>query len=229
MSIAEVLSGLRREKGFTQPDVASYLSAHGCSVTNKAVSKWEQGATMPDAEQFILLCELYGVRDVLKVFRKKADVLDKLNSYGHRRLEEYARLLALSDEFLREPINRQSRATRALPLYDLPVSAGTGLFLDSSHYELIDVEDTVPIDATFAVRVRGDSMTPKYVDQQIVYVKQQQSLEDGDYGIFLLNGDAYCKKFRSGPDVQLLSLNKRYAPITITENDELRVVGKVVG
>ena len=123
----------------------------------------------------------------------------------------------------------QEYFTRTLPLYDLPVSAGTGQFLDSDRYELIEVDETVPLSATFAVRIEGDSMTPRYDDKQIIYVKQQQVLNHGECGIFLLNGDAYCKILSGHNNIQLISLNKKYHPITIEESDEFRVLGKVVG
>ena len=68
------------------------------------------------------------------------------------------------------------------------------------------------------------------MDGQIVWVQQQQTIQSGEIGIFLYNGDAYCKKFESNNGgSSLISLNKAYEPIQITEMDELRVFGKVVG
>ena len=50
-----------------------------------------------------------------------------------------------------------------------------------------------------------------------------------DIGIFYLNGDAYIKKYQKNKDhVQLISLNKKYAPIQIKLGMELRTFGKVV-
>lgn len=55
------------------------------------------------------------------------------------------------------------------------------------------------------------------------------TLENGDIGIFYLNGDAYIKKYQKNKDnVQLISLNKKYAPIQIKPGMELRTFGKVV-
>ncbi len=36
------------------------------------------------------------------------------------------------------------------------------------------------------MRVAGDSMTPRFVDRQIIYVKQQQTLDEGEIGVFML-------------------------------------------
>lgn len=71
-------------------------------------------------------------------------------------------------------------------------------------------------------------MLPRFVDRQIVYVRQQQTLEDGEIGIFLLDGDAFCKMLSLEGGKKLVSLNPAYAPIPIREFSELRILGKVV-
>ncbi|MDD3094594.1 MAG: helix-turn-helix domain-containing protein, partial [Clostridia bacterium] len=47
---------------------------------------------------------------------------------------------------------------RSLRLYDISVSAGCGNYLNSSDYDVIGVDNTVPASADYAVRVVGDSM-----------------------------------------------------------------------
>ncbi|HHT16480.1 MAG TPA: LexA family transcriptional regulator [Papillibacter sp.] len=229
MNIGETLSRLRKERGYTQQQVAGYLSANGCEATQKAVSKWERGFTMPNAEQFLLLCRFYGVRDVLAVFCEMPESLSELNALGKKRVEEYIRLLSSDAEFRAERDERPPRLVRTIPLYSIPASAGTGQFLDSSDYELIEVDESVPLSATFAVKLSGDSMLPRFGDGQVVYVKPQQTLERRDIGIFLLNGNAYCKQLGGEEDVRLISLNRRYEDIIVDEYDEFRVLGKVVG
>ncbi len=227
MQIGKTLAALRSAKGWTQPQVAEYLTKKGFPVTNKAVSKWETDSTQPDIERFLLLLDHYGVHDAPHVFglRDAFSIFEALNETGKKQAMEYVGYLAADARYCDKPIKPRIKVTRSIPLYDLPVSAGTGAFLDSDAYELIDVDETVPLDATFAVRISGDSMQPRFVDQQVIYVKQQQSLEDGEIGIFLLNGDAYCKKLSSN---KLISLNSKYAPIVFSEFDELRIYGKVV-
>ena len=229
MDLGGTLRALRLENGWTQPEAVQKLSEVGCVCTTKSLSRWERGDTNPTAQQFLSLCRIYAVRDVLEVFCGIPGQTASLNAAGKRRMKEYLRLLAADNEFAAVPHVRQERQLRAIPLYDLPASAGTGQFLDSSDYELIEVDDTVPLSATFAVRISGDSMLPRFVDQQIVYVKQQQTLSVGEIGIFFLNGDAYCKQLGGDHEnVALVSLNQKYKPIVIKEDDELRVLGKVV-
>lgn len=115
---------------------------------------------------------------------------------------------------------------RQLRLYDMPVSAGRGNYLEDSDYEMIEVDDLVPDSADYAVRINGDSMMPRYVEKQIVFVHEQPALDEGEIGIFCLNNDAYLKKLGKGC---LISLNPEYSPILIQEYDDFKVFGKVVG
>lgn len=115
---------------------------------------------------------------------------------------------------------------RLLRLYDIPVSAGPGNYLCDSSYEMIEVDNTVPDLADYAVRVSGDSMMPRFVDQQIIFIHEQPALNEGEIGIFCLNSDTYIKKLGNAC---LISLNPKYDPIPIREHDDFRVLGKVVG
>lgn len=121
--------------------------------------------------------------------------------------------------------------TVSRPVFDLPAAAGTGQFLDSYGYtDMSFPADVVPPDSNFGVRIAGDSMEPEFSDGEIVFVKQQPTLNNGDIGIFVLNTDGYLKKFCLNENgYTLLSFNPKYDPIKITENDNIRIVGKVLG
>ena len=91
----------------------------------------------------------------------------------------------------------------------LPLHAGTRQFLDSDRFSEMEVGDEVSPDADFGVRVSGDSMEPLYLNGQIIWVHQQETLEDGEIGIFFLDGEAYVKKYHQAPDgISLISMNK---------------------
>jgi SOS-response transcriptional repressor LexA len=230
MNYAETLAKLRKDCKYTQDDVAAYLSEHSDKTfTNKAVSHWEKGIASPSVEQFLLLCELYGVRDIQETFRNiKAGYRgeSKLNALGKSRVEEYISMLSTNTLFSEPVIEDNESSRRYIKLYDIPVAAGYGAILDSDAYEDFEVDKTVPGDADFAVRVSGDSMTPRFVDGQIVFIKQQQSLDVGEIGIFELAGDAYIKKLGRA---ELISLNTQYEPIPVREYDSFHVFGIVVG
>lgn len=229
MELDSILRRLRRDCGLTQPEVARYLAAAGLPVSHKAVSKWERGVTRPDAEQLLLLCRLYGVRDVQAAFfGAPATGAEALNDLGRARVEEYIRLLSADPEFSRRAPAARRTAPRIIPLYELPVSAGCGLVLDSDNCELVEAGADVPRDASFAVAVSGDSMTPRFADGQTIFVRRQDTLEDGECGIFIYNGAAYCKRLSLEP-LGLVSLNPAYPVMRVAAGDELHILGKVVG
>ena len=55
-TIGDFLATLRREKGYTQQEVADNLS-----VSNRTVSAWERGSALPDILLLPAIAELYGV------------------------------------------------------------------------------------------------------------------------------------------------------------------------
>ncbi len=115
---------------------------------------------------------------------------------------------------------------RVLPLFDLPVSAGTGAYLDSDTTRTIRVPDEASPAADFALRISGNSMEPRYHDRDLLLVERTEAVAEGEVGIFVLDGEGYVKVW--GGD-RLISLNPAYAPIPVTEGDAFSCVGRVVG
>ena len=234
MHISEALARLRKERGLTQSDVAAFLSERYKSYTYKNVSSWESGSVLPPVETFLFLCELYGVRDVLATFRGLEydyPSAARLNEHGKSRVEEYIRLLSNDPMFAAGKPNSDinvvlEKPGRVIRLYDTPAAAGTGSFFDNDSYVDFEVDKTVPKQAEFAVRVSGDSMIPRFIDGQVIFIKKQQTLDIGEIGIFMLDSSPYIKKLGHG---ELLSLNSMYEPIKIYEHSSFYIFGKVVG
>lgn len=116
---------------------------------------------------------------------------------------------------------------RTISLYDLPVSAGTGVYLfDSVATDIAIPDNAKTADADYALRISGDSMEPKYHDRDVLLVQECEQIEPGELGIFVLDGEGYFKKF--GGDC-LISLNPFYAPIMLRDFEDIRCCGKVIG
>ena len=116
---------------------------------------------------------------------------------------------------------------RAVVLYELPVSAGTGMFLDGVGTSEIMIPDTAKTgDADYALRISGNSMEPKYHNGDILLVEETDMVEVGEAGIFILDGAGYFKIF--GGD-RLISLNPEYSDIPLRDFDQVSCCGKVVG
>ena len=232
MDISRKLTALRKAAGYSQQEVAQYISKRLSPITNRAVSKWETGVSLPDAAQFILLCELYGVSDAAGEFlgRGGDSPYSGLNREGVMMARELISLLKASERYKAPelpPAFTTGGVMRTVPLYDMTASSGTGIFLDSGSFVPYE-SDEVPPSANFAVRMAGDSMAPLFKNGQVVFVQSATELESGDIGIFIYNGDACCRKLDRVDGVKLLPLNPRFPVISVKYSYELRVVGKVV-
>ncbi|MBQ8208523.1 MAG: helix-turn-helix domain-containing protein [Clostridia bacterium] len=116
---------------------------------------------------------------------------------------------------------------RSISLYDMPVSAGRGMYLDSDSADEINIPDTAKTQtADYALRIRGDSMEPKYHNGDILLIQNCDSVEVGELGIFVLDGEGYFKQF--GGD-RLISLNREYGDILLKDFTTAECYGKVVG
>ena len=116
---------------------------------------------------------------------------------------------------------------RSVLLYNLPVSAGVGVYLDDTDTEEINIPDNEKTRvADFALRISGNSMEPKYHDGDIVLVEDTDSVEVGELGIFVMDGNGYFKKF--GGD-RLISLNEDYGDILLRGYTDIVCCGRVVG
>ena len=231
---SETIKELRQNHGYRQTEVAERLQEIGIPTTPSQVSRWENGLNNPTIDQFIGLCGIYGVANVFDVFGSSDALRARydLNREGQKKLMEYRQLLIASGLYAADA-SEDSRVIlmpkRTLPMYDIGASAGTGQFLDSDSYELVDVPDYVPDTANFGLHVAGDSMEPTLEDGQEIWVHMQPTLESGETGIFFLDGNAYVKEYmKSGKKVTLVSHNRQYEPIEVSSDVEARIYGKVV-
>lgn len=117
---------------------------------------------------------------------------------------------------------------RSIGLYDMPVSAGVGEFLaDANRIEDISIpDDPRTAEADYALRINGDSMEPKYRSGDVILIQTADTVEEGELGVFILDGSGYFKKY--GGD-RLISLNPKYAPIPLKDFEDVSCCGRVVG
>ena len=100
-------------------------------------------------------------------------------------------------------------------------------------YEEIS-EETARSGEYFALKIKGDSMEPRIKEGDVVIVRKQSTVENGEVAVVLINGnDATVKKFhKTDVGIKLLSTNPQYDPFFFTpqevESLPVEVIGKVV-
>lgn len=154
-----------------------------------------------------------------------------LDTHGQKLLTtilefEYTRVIEKSAT----PSNTIEFSARSRPpwtIFDQTVSAGNGMYLGDesakSYYLPESGADCVRY-ADFGIRVSGDSMEPRFHDGDILMVQKTETLEVGEIGVVIMDGEGYVKQIGPG---QLISLNPRYAPIPMTDN--ICITGRVTG
>ena len=205
----DILRVLRKKHGFLQQDIADRLDELNLPTTKAQVSRWENGINNPSIDQFIGLCRIYGVKDVYSVFGfgDLSDLEYSLNREGVEKLADYKKLLIASG--LYAPVQLRERVLpfrrRTAPMYDIGASAGTGQFLDSDSYEMVEVPDDVPDSATFGLHVCGDSMEPTLRDgDEILVDRTPQPPRDGIHVVRLDDALRRAGRARRIDDVEAL-------------------------
>lgn len=90
------------------------------------------------------------------------------------------------------------------------------------------------IKADFCLRAQGDSMVDARIhDGDIVYVRQQEAVDNGEIAVVLIGDEATLKRVYYYPDKQKLLLqpaNPKYEPFIYVgdELDQIRILGKAV-
>lgn len=231
-TIGEIIATGRRRKGLSQSSLADLLQKEGFSLTYKAISKWEKNDTEPSVTVFMTLCRILDIKNIYELYYEinPDDPLSSLSKEGKDKALDYINLLHLSGLYEKHEC-KIIPFTRTIDIYENAVSAGKGNLLVDGPKETYDIlSDIVPKESSFGVLIRGNSMEPAYEDGQIAWVHRQETLENGEIGIFSLNGESYIKKLQDDTEgVFLISLNPAYPKIQIKETDRLDTIGKVVG
>lgn len=104
--------------------------------------------------------------------------------------------------------------------------------------EIIDYEEITEEMARngehFALKIKGNSMSPRIEENDVVIVRKQSYVDNGNIAIVLINGyEATCKKIQHNENgITLISLNSSYSPMFYTKEEceklPVQIIGKVV-
>lgn len=106
------------------------------------------------------------------------------------------------------------------------IACGTPITAQENVDGYADLPEGVAAD--FALKCKGDSMTPTFLDGDLVLIRQQPEVEDGQIAAVGIDGEATLKRLhRMEGGIMLIADNPTFAPIYI--KGELVVYGKAVG
>lgn len=236
MSIGSRIKERREAIGLTQEELAAELG-----VSKGAIGNYESGQSYPKIDNMIQLFKALKT-DANYIFQD--DVIQKevsLSNKEHVIIKKYRKLdyygvdaveSVLDVEYKRctesQKSEEKKQQTWSICYNEYKVSAGTGVMLDEyERLDRIDVIDTPEARrADYGLMISGNSMEPMYHDGDIVLVKHTDTIDIGEIGIFVVDGEGYIKEF--GGD-RLISLNDEYNDIPLHEYSSIRCYGRVIG
>ena len=163
---------------------------------------------------------------------------NKTRQFPLNRAHDFATALNTTTEYILgiDNVKSKSKKTKGVTIPVLgEVAAGIPIeaIEDIIDYEEIS-KDMAHTGDFFGLRIKGDSMSPRISEGDVVIVRQQNDAESGDIVIVLVNGEsATCKRLMKYKDgISLISFNPMYNPMTFS-NDEIeskpvKIIGKVV-
>lgn len=141
--------------------------------------------------------------------------------------EETNSITSISEEFP----NIEEIKTKKIPMLG-KIACGTPIFAEEHHEMYVPVSEDIKAD--FCLRTQGDSMiNAKINDGDIVFVKKQDLVENGEIAVVIVRDEATLKRVyydKANNIIQLLSENPQYSPMVFAGErlDEIRILGKAI-
>jgi len=192
---------LRKSLGLSQKEFADILF-----VNQTAVSQWERGATTPSPNILLRICDLYNVTTDYLLGREatKKDT---------------------------PKTNIQKTAIRINVYGSVPAGIPLEAVEDIIDWEEIPTDWVKDGTEYIALKVKGNSMFPKYLEGDIVIIKIQPDCESGQDAVVYVNGfDATLKRVvKNDNSIILQPLNPEYeTKVYGPGNDPVTILGIVV-
>lgn len=202
---ASIIKSLRIERGITQEQLAALLK-----VSRSTIGMYETGSREPDFETLEAIADIFNVD------------MDYLMG---RSTVERREPVAPSIPAGFEPLP----AMTTIPLVG-SIACGTPITAE----ENIEAHIGIPAAwrADFALTCKGDSMAPKIQDGDIVCIRKQAEVENGEIAAVRIDEEATLKRFyRQGDTVLLQAENPAYPPLVYTQHqlDDIAIEGLAVG
>lgn len=179
--------------------------AEKLGVSRSTVSMWEIGASQPDNDNLLQLAQILNIS------------LDALLGNDASSAEDASYVLPVQ--------------IKRVPLLG-NIACGEPIFAEEEHGEYIYTSDALDVD--FCLRAQGDSMIgARIYDGDIVFVRRQDMVDDGEIAAVLIGDEATLKHVRYDKEAETLSLypeNPKYKTMHFSgeELEEIKILGKAI-
>lgn len=241
MALKDRIKEARLANGFTQEQLANKIG-----IAKSTLAGYEKGNREPNLETTIKLMSVLGIDANYLWQDEMSELCDKHFSPSmceieliekYRFISEYSpdgietikyildREYKIAEQIKELSLSNADSNVRYIQRYPRLASAGTGqVVFEDMPVEQIAIPDIPEYKrVSYAIEVNGNSMEPVYHDEDVLLVEPACQIDVDEIGIFIVGNDAYVKKLGDG---ELISLNKGYSNIPLTEDS--KCMGRVV-
>ena len=228
--IGEKIKQYRLANGWTQQELGAKIG-----MSKNAIGNYEKGFRSPKKNTMFDLANAFNVSidDLFPPIQKDTppttspiqSIYDQLEPPGQGKVLTYAK------SQLKEQNNKVITIEEKLFEYRVfeKLSAGTGFsYFNDGNYDTVFYDKD--LDHDFASWVFGDSMEPKYMNGEVVLIKETGFDYDGAIYAVDWDGQTYIKKvYKEKDGLRLVSINNKYKDKFAPYNEDPRIIGKIVG
>ena len=177
-----------------------------------------------------------------KPYSVTTDVAIEIANAMNMSIDDLLRMISPDQEFnISEATDDTLKKIGAIPLTSsrmvkIPVlgvvKAGYDYLSEVNYFGSIEIESKLAESGEmFALKVHGDSMSPVFVEDDIVIIRKQDDFESGDIVVAIVNGnEATIKKGKKTENSILLQpLNTNYEPLIFTKEEMKSIPVIIVG
>lgn len=210
-----------------------------CGLTGNSISNWERGVSRPDLALVPTLCKVlgmpieafFGLPSSNTLDGNEKSIIEEYRSLTHPNKTQLLKMLDALVES-QEAARRGNYRKGFCPLtgHDSGLAAGFGAPLDGApdEYTVFVRVSREACRSDDVFPVNGQSMEPDYPDGSSVFVERTnaENISYGEVVACIVAGTPYIKIYEEDG---LHSINPAYEPIIVSDDDDARIYGRVVG
>jgi len=208
-TVADRIRVARENKDIDQTSLATKVD-----VTSRTLQRWEKGEQVPDGDYLISLAKYTGVRPEW-LLTGEGEMYPAPMPRG--------KIIPIDQMSILKKVHLEM-----IPLFSSVPAGKLAEIFHPDHAERYVTVDSVNDPNAFALVVRGNSMSPKIENGDIVVISPQREAKSGDICVVRINNEDTLKKVKIEENyVHLIPLNTTFEPVTVRKRD-VAFVWKVV-
>ena len=200
------LKQIRLERDLTQEELAKILN-----TSKQVISRYENDQRTPK----------------ISIAKEYATILNVSLEYLIDDSRDYEN--TVTDDIFSIPGIMRIPKMKKIPLLGT-IACGEPILAEENIDAYISIDENS--DATFALKCKGDSMiTARIFDGDVVYIRPQPDVENGEIAAVLIDNEATLKKvYKAKNKLTLSPCNPMYADMVYTDEqlNQIKILGKAV-